>query len=461
MELELDGEPCGYQVGGIEVAETPERWDDLERKHGLATSWGLESELISPQECAERVPILDPGKDQGRLLRPHGRHRQGRQGMRGDGPAGRGARREVLRRDRSHGHRGQRWSREIRRDGQGPRRDRARRELRGDVGAQDRADGRHECAARADAAPVRVDHAAGGACRGDERGRPSYPAPPGLLDVLPPEGGPTTASGPTGTGPCPSPPTTSGGTTGAKASFLRSGSSRQRTSSPSWQEARKMLPALERAEIDRPMNGLFSFTPDGGPLLGESREAKGFWIAEAVWITHAIGVGKVMAEWITDRRTEHGHQRRRRPPLRALRPEPFLHPGPQRAVVPGGLRHHPPPAADGGAAPPAHQPLLPAPEGARGLLPRGLRLGATAMVRGQRVAARRARGLRPRRVGRKVLVEDRRRRSPGHPRARGPLRHDLPEEGRGERTRRPGFLAGSHHGTARQARRQGNVHAHA
>ena len=69
---------------------------------------------------------------------------------------------------------------------------------------------------------------------------------------------------------------------------------------PSWQEARKMLPALERAEIDRPMNGLFSFTPDGGPLLGQSREAKGFWIAEAVWITHAIGVGKVMAEWITE-----------------------------------------------------------------------------------------------------------------------------------------------------------------
>jgi dimethylglycine oxidase len=34
-------------------------------------------------------------------------------------------------------------------------------------------------------------------------------------------------------------------------------------------------------------------------LLGESREAKGFWIAEAVWITHAIGVGRVMAEWIT------------------------------------------------------------------------------------------------------------------------------------------------------------------
>src|SRR3712207_8137049 len=40
-------------------------WEDLRRKHGLATSWGLESELISPQECAERVPILDPNRIRG------------------------------------------------------------------------------------------------------------------------------------------------------------------------------------------------------------------------------------------------------------------------------------------------------------------------------------------------------------------------------------------------------------
>ncbi len=48
------------------------------------------------------------------------------------------------------------------------------------------------------------------------------------------------------------------------------------------------------------MNGLFSFTPDGMPLLGESREARGFWVAEAVWITHAAGVGKAVAEWISE-----------------------------------------------------------------------------------------------------------------------------------------------------------------
>jgi glycine/D-amino acid oxidase-like deaminating enzyme len=65
VELELDGRPCGYQVGGIEVAGTEERWEDLKRKHGLATSWGLESQLISPQECVERVPVLDKNRIRG------------------------------------------------------------------------------------------------------------------------------------------------------------------------------------------------------------------------------------------------------------------------------------------------------------------------------------------------------------------------------------------------------------
>src|SRR5215211_349842 len=70
MELELDGRPCGYQGGGIEVAETPERWEELGRKRGRATSGGLESELISPQECVERVPILDPNRIRGGFYIP-------------------------------------------------------------------------------------------------------------------------------------------------------------------------------------------------------------------------------------------------------------------------------------------------------------------------------------------------------------------------------------------------------
>ncbi|MEW6637480.1 MAG: FAD-dependent oxidoreductase, partial [Actinomycetota bacterium] len=67
---------------------------------------------------------------------------------------------------------------------------------------------------------------------------------------------------------------------------------------PAWRDARELLPPLEKAGISEAMNGLFSFTPDGMPLIGESRDVKGFWIAEAVWVTHAAGVGRAVAEWI-------------------------------------------------------------------------------------------------------------------------------------------------------------------
>jgi len=46
--------------------------------------------------------------------------------------------------------------------------------------------------------------------------------------------------------------------------------------------------------------GLFSFTVDNFPLMGEWSGLKGFWVAEAVWITHACGVARAMAEWIVD-----------------------------------------------------------------------------------------------------------------------------------------------------------------
>ncbi len=64
--------------------------------------------------------------------------------------------------------------------------------------------------------------------------------------------------------------------------------------------AREMLPSLEGAGLTRKFNGLFSFTTDGFPVLGESPEVRGFWSAQAVWITHAGGVGKAVAEWIVN-----------------------------------------------------------------------------------------------------------------------------------------------------------------
>lgn len=62
----------------------------------------------------------------------------------------------------------------------------------------------------------------------------------------------------------------------------------------------EVIPSLKNAEITESMNGLFSFTVDNFPLMGEWSGLKGFWVAEAVWITHGCGVAKAMAEWIVN-----------------------------------------------------------------------------------------------------------------------------------------------------------------
>ncbi len=74
------------------------------------------------------------------------------------------------------------------------------------------------------------------------------------------------------------------------------------TFAETWSWAEELVPALRGAGtgIERGINGIFSFTPDGFPLMGESRDVGGFWLAEAVWLTHALGVGRAMAEWLVD-----------------------------------------------------------------------------------------------------------------------------------------------------------------
>ncbi len=67
-----------------------------------------------------------------------------------------------------------------------------------------------------------------------------------------------------------------------------------------WQDAKRLIPGLKQAGVKRGINGIFSFTPDGMPLLGESQKVRGFWVAEAIWVTHSAGVGKQMAEWIVN-----------------------------------------------------------------------------------------------------------------------------------------------------------------
>ncbi|MBM7520004.1 GcvT family protein [Nocardioides nitrophenolicus] len=93
---------------------------------------------------------------------------------------------------------------------------------------------------------------------------------------------------------------------------------------PQLEQAYELMPELlgaEGAEMRYAINGLLSLTCDGAPILGES-EVKGLWTAAAVWIKEGPGVGRAVAEWMTQGWSEidvhhsdiarfHTHQMRR------------------------------------------------------------------------------------------------------------------------------------------------------
>ena len=54
-------------------------------------------------------------------------------------------------------------------------------------------------------------------------------------------------------------------------------------------------------------NGLLQVTTDGGPSMGESQKVRGLWYAVAVWVKDGPGMGKLIADWMTDGRTEVDH----------------------------------------------------------------------------------------------------------------------------------------------------------
>ena len=74
----------------------------------------------------------------------------------------------------------------------------------------------------------------------------------------------------------------------------------------SWAGAQKRVPALQGAQLARVVNGPEAFTPDGEFLLGET-SLRGLWVA-AGFCVHGLaaagGVGKVLAEWITEGQPE-------------------------------------------------------------------------------------------------------------------------------------------------------------
>ncbi len=70
---------------------------------------------------------------------------------------------------------------------------------------------------------------------------------------------------------------------------------------PQMVDALDLMPEIvgdESVGVKYAINGLIALTPDGMPILGETPEVKGLWSAAAVWVKEGPGVGKSLAEWM-------------------------------------------------------------------------------------------------------------------------------------------------------------------
>jgi glycine cleavage system aminomethyltransferase T/glycine/D-amino acid oxidase-like deaminating enzyme len=280
---ELD---CFRPVGSLEVATTPERLAELHRRHGFGQSWGIESGVLEPAECVERMPLLDKDRILGGLHVP------------GDGLA-QAVRACAAQAERAR-QRGARFVPRARATGilqaahrvtgvqagddlfkadivvsaagfWGPRIG----EMAGvpipllpmahqyvrttNVGAED-------------GMPIlrHQDRDLYFRAHGNALGIGSYlhEPMPVALDDLPETSHPSMMA------------------------FTPD------TFDRSWRAAVALLPALANAATADGFNGVFSFTADGFPLLGPASDVDGFWSAEAVWITHSAGAARAVAEWM-------------------------------------------------------------------------------------------------------------------------------------------------------------------
>jgi glycine cleavage system aminomethyltransferase T/glycine/D-amino acid oxidase-like deaminating enzyme len=92
---------------------------------------------------------------------------------------------------------------------------------------------------------------------------------------------------------------------------------------PQLLQALELMPDLlgdERVGIRYAINGLISMTPDGHPVIGETPEVPGLWSVAASWIKEGPGIGRAAAEWMCGQPPEidiheadisrfYGHQR--------------------------------------------------------------------------------------------------------------------------------------------------------
>ena len=65
-----------------------------------------------------------------------------------------------------------------------------------------------------------------------------------------------------------------------------------------WTKMQHHMPPLQQSKIADGFNGMFSFTVDDHPIMGETNVA-GLWSAIGAWLSYASEVGAVMARWMT------------------------------------------------------------------------------------------------------------------------------------------------------------------
>ncbi|WP_406128435.1 FAD-dependent oxidoreductase [Streptomyces canus] len=296
--LDVDGQPCFLQVGGLEVATTPQRVTELHRRQGWLTSWGVESRIVTADECVDKHPLVNRDRVLAGLHIPT------------DGLA-----KAVLAVEA-----------QIRRATERGVTFLARHEVLDVLQADGEVTG-----VRTDRGDLRADIVV--CCAGIWG--PKIARMAGMNLPLTPLAHQLAWTGPV--------PALAGQTEEAVRPILRHQDAdlyyRDRHDTlgigyyghrpmpitadeilsvdeadgmPSvlkfteddfadaWTETQSLLPATREAKIEEAINGLFSFTTDGLPLLGESPDVKGFWVAEAVWVTHSAGVGRAVAEWLVD-----------------------------------------------------------------------------------------------------------------------------------------------------------------
>src|SRR5689334_21009 len=71
---------------------------------------------------------------------------------------------------------------------------------------------------------------------------------------------------------------------------------------PQLEDSLELFPSIvgdETVGVKLAINGLLSLTPDGNPIIGETPEVRHLWSAAAIWIKEAPGIAKAVAEWMT------------------------------------------------------------------------------------------------------------------------------------------------------------------